>query len=137
MAGCPVYRVKTIKQCQKEIKRIIYQLKRGTSIEEDFFYELQTAANEVCYNAVEHGNRFSPSKFVQVRYYQEREQIVLMIQDQGTGFNPDDLADPTLQDNILKPRGRGIFLARHMVDELIFCDEGRKVFLVKKIKKPN
>jgi len=135
LAGKQVYRIKTIKHCQKKIAEIIGRLKKEFSLPEEFFYELQTAANEICYNAVEHGNRRAMDKSVQLKYCKGDEKIVIMIEDQGSGFNPDGIANPTLPENILKPRGRGIFLARNMLDELIFCCEGRKVYLVKRIKK--
>lgn len=135
LAGQKVYLIKTIKQCQRKIAEIIRQLRKESSLPEDFFYELQTAANEICYNAVEHGNLCARDKFVQIKYHKGEKEIVFMVEDQGSGFNLDEIANPTLPENILKPRGRGIFLARNMLDELIFCQEGRRVYLIKRIKK--
>jgi len=72
---------------------------------------------------------------VLLKYRKGDKKIVFMIEDQGSGFNPNEIADPTLPENILKSRGRGVFLARNMLNELIFCREGRRVYLVKRIKK--
>lgn len=137
LEGKPIYKVKTIKQCQKKIEKIMSQLKKNTSLKDEFIYEIQTAANEICYNAIEHGNKFSPHKIASISYYKGEGEIVILIEDQGAGFNLQDIPDPTIPENIFKARGRGVFLAQHMVDELLYCREGRRVYLIKKIKSAN
>jgi serine/threonine-protein kinase RsbW len=137
LKGESSYLVKTIKQCQKNIERIMSKLGKDTSVKDEFIYEMQTAANEICYNAIEHGNKFSRNKIANIKYYKGDDEIVIMIEDQGTGFNIHDIPDPTVPENIFKARGRGIFLARHMVDKLIYSKEGKRVYLIKKIKSQN
>jgi serine/threonine-protein kinase RsbW len=137
LEGKRIYKVKTIKQCQKKIEKIISQLKKNTCLKDEVIYELQTAANEICYNAIEHGNKFSPHKIASISYYKGESEIVILIEDQGAGFDIQDIPDPTIPENIFKARGRGIFLAQHMVDELFYSREGRRVYLIKKIKGAN
>ena len=57
------------------------------------------------------------------------EQVRFTIEDQGPGFNHDNLPDPTAPENIENPGGRGIFLMKHLADEVSFSQEGRKVEL--------
>ena len=55
--------------------------------------------------------------------------LPISIEDEGPGFNPDTLPDPTAPENLEKVGGRGIFLMKHLADEVKFSNEGRKVEL--------
>lgn len=131
----PVHSIRELKECPMLIEKLIRELGKTTSLSENELYELQVAVTEICYNGIEHGNRFSPDKEVRVSYLILDDRVIFKIEDEGEGFDPQNIPDPTKKENILKPRGRGIFLARRFSDELIFDDRGRRVFIIKKIKK--
>ncbi|MEW6367008.1 MAG: ATP-binding protein [Acidobacteriota bacterium] len=78
------------------------------------------ALREALNNAILHGNRRSPEKQVRVRLSGEPGRILLSVQDQGSGFNPRNLPDPTKPENLLKPCGRGIFLMRNFMEHVAF-----------------
>lgn len=78
------------------------------------------AVREAVANAVEHGNRLDATKPVEIRYAVEDDEVVVRVSDQGTGFDPKTLPDPRSPENILKPKGRGIFLMRAFMDEVDF-----------------
>lgn len=90
------------------------------------------AVTEAISNAILHGNRQNPEKHVRVRLFQCKAPPGLMVEveDEGEGFNPQLIPDPTQQDNLLKEGGRGIFLMRNFADILEFLKGGRCVRLL-------
>jgi serine/threonine-protein kinase RsbW len=78
-------------------------------------------------NAIMHGNGGNASLFVRVSVLKNDTCIWFKIKDQGKGFNPDLIPDPTAPENLLKENGRGIFLMRSLSDDLIFEDNGSAV----------
>jgi serine/threonine-protein kinase RsbW len=82
--------------------------------------DLSLATREAVANAVHHGNGLDPGKSVVVRVLLEPEDLLVVVADEGTGFDPDALPDPLDPANILKPSGRGIFLMRKLMDDVTF-----------------
>jgi serine/threonine-protein kinase RsbW len=95
--------------------------------------EFEIAVVEALNNAAEHGNGGDPHKQVKVVCRTEPGRVVLAIEDQGEGFDPDDLPDPTAEENLLREDGRGILLMRQLADTCRFEDDGRRVVLIKRI----
>lgn len=84
-------------------------------------------------NAIQHGCRNGSDQRVRLRFIVEQEQLIVEVEDAGSGFEPDALPDPTSPDNILKERGRGIFIMRQMMDEMAFdFSAGTRVRMVKR-----
>ena len=80
------------------------------------------------------GNRLDPSKHVQLEYDVDAERIEISITDEGEGFDPCCIPDPTCDENLEKPCGRGIMLIRAYMDEVRYRDDGREVYFVKRRK---
>jgi serine/threonine-protein kinase RsbW len=99
------------------------------SISEHLFPNVLVALTEAANNAVLHGNQNNPIKKVRICTQIENGVLYFQIKDEGIGFNPDNLPDPTDPENIEKPNGRGVFLMRRLADEVIFEEEGRVVVL--------
>lgn len=94
---------------------------------------IDLALREALVNAVVHGNRRDPGKNVQVECYRTgKRQILLVVRDEGQGFDPRRLEDPTLPQNLTRPTGRGIFLIRQFMDQVKFRDGGREIQMKKK-----
>ena len=74
------------------------------------------AVREAVTNAVVHGNKLDNAKFVEIKLAQIPEGFEISVHDQGSGFNPNDVPDPTKDENILKTSGRGIFFMRNFMD---------------------
>ena len=85
---------------------------------------------EALSNAMLYGNRSDPQKRVRVEVDIKVEEVAVRVTDQGSGFDPTTVPDPTLPDNISKTGGRGIFLMRALMDEVRFNDQGNSVTLV-------
>lgn len=114
-------------QLQEEIISRLEQLEFPTR---DLF-GIRLALEEALVNAIKHGNRFDPNKRVKVLYRLSRETIRIEIEDEGEGFNPADVPDPTEDENLERPCGRGIMLMRHFLDVVDYNDIGNRVVLEK------
>lgn len=98
---------------------------------EDAQFAVKLALEEALANAVKHGCRGDCSKMVTVRYAVDADRVAILVRDEGAGFVPDEVPDPTHPERIALPSGRGIMLIRAYMDEVEFRDEGREVYFVR------
>jgi len=94
-------------------------------------FAIRLALEEAPNNAINHGNRRDPSNKVTVSYDINDQYVALTVGDEGAGFNPSDVPDPTVDENLEKPCGRGIMLMRAYMDEVRFSNKGTRVHMVK------
>jgi serine/threonine-protein kinase RsbW len=87
------------------------------------------AVTESVNNAIKHGNQNNKSKNVSISLSLNENILKFRVEDQGSGFDHSKLPDPTAPENLNKPSGRGIFLMKHLSDEVNFHDEGKTVEL--------
>ena len=87
------------------------------------------AITEAVNNAIIHGNKNIANKKTDIEYNIGNQTITFTVFDEGTGFDFNDLPDPTSPENLEKPQGRGIFLMNHLADEVNFIDNGNVVQL--------
>jgi serine/threonine-protein kinase RsbW len=85
---------------------------------------------EAIANAMLYGNCRDPRKRVRVEALVGPEKIVVQVTDEGRGFDPDSVLDPTLPDNRLRPGGRGLFLIRNLMDRVEFNERGNSIRMV-------
>ena len=102
-------------------------------LSDESYGNVLVATMEATNNAIIHGNKSDPNKIVFVKIEKEKDELVVNIQDQGAGFDPKTIPDPTAPENIEKINGRGIFLMERLSDEINFSDEGRIVELKFKV----
>ena len=93
-------------------------------------FNLRVGLSEALANAMLYGNGPDPSKRVKLEVAFQGATITARVTDQGNGFDPFRVPDPTAPANILKASGRGIFLMRKLWDEVHFNDRGNSVTLV-------
>jgi serine/threonine-protein kinase RsbW len=106
-----------------------------SGISEDAAFGIDMAVREAVTNAVLHGNRQDQNKTVDIRLKSLPDAVEISVHDQGPGFNPEDVPDPTANENILKTSGRGIFFMRNFMDEvdwLIRPEGGTTVRMLKR-----
>ena len=89
-----------------------------SGITEDAAFGIDMAVREAVTNAVVHGNRQDENKTVDVTLKSSPDAVEISVHDQGVGFNPESVPDPTAEENILKASGRGIFFMRSFMDEV-------------------
>ena len=89
-----------------------------SGISEEAAFGIDMAVREAVTNAVLHGNRQDESKTVDVTLKSSPDAVEIIVHDQGAGFNPEEVPDPTAAENILKSSGRGIFFMRTFMDEV-------------------
>lgn len=82
---------------------------------------------EAVTNAILHGNGSDGSKFVSISLRRQKDAIAIRVSDEGIGFNPDVLPDPTAPERLECCGGRGVFLMRHLSDECRFMRNGATV----------
>jgi len=106
-----------------------------SGITEDAAFGIDMAVREAVTNAVLHGNRKDDNKTVDIVLKSSPDAVEISVHDQGPGFNPEDVPDPTAKENILKASGRGIFFMRTFMDEvdwLIRPEGGTTVRMLKR-----
>ena len=111
------------------VESFIDNSKDTFQIEDDIYGNIMVAVTEAVNNAIRHGNKFDKDKNVYLSLYVQPNQLKFEIEDEGTGFNHENLDDPTAPENLENPGGRGIFLIRHLADAVEFSNEGRRVEL--------
>jgi serine/threonine-protein kinase RsbW len=111
------------------IESFIDNAKDKYHLDDDIYGNIMIAVTEAVNNAIKHGNKDNSSKNVTLSLSLEDGLIKFKVQDEGDGFNYHHLPDPTSPENISKPGGRGIFLMRHLSDEVDFKDNGKVVEL--------
>jgi len=96
---------------------------------QDLRFAVRLALDEALANAINHGNGRDRSKKVSVAYRVTSQLIEISVCDEGHGFDPSDVVDPTLPENLAKPSGRGIMLMRSYMASVRFNDRGNCVTL--------
>ena len=121
--------VPSIMENIRMIESFIDNAKERFDLNDDIYGNIMIAVTEAVNNAIKHGNSGNKSKNVYLSLYLEDSLIKFIVKDEGTGFNHESLPDPTAPENLEKPGGRGIFLMKHLSDEVEFKDNGRIVEL--------
>jgi len=111
------------------IESFIDNAREKFSLDDDIYGNIMIAITEAVNNAIKHGNQGDSSKNVSLSLSLEESLIRFRVQDEGQGFDFHNLPDPTAPENIEKPGGRGIFLMKHLSDEVEFKEGGRIVEL--------
>lgn len=116
------------------------QVARMVGFDDDDRHWVGVAIRESVINAIRHGNASDASKRVSVDFTSLETDAVpslaIRVRDEGEGFNPAELPDPLASDNLLRASGRGIFLIRNFMDELVLertPDGGMEVFMLKRV----
>jgi len=111
-------------------ERIVRHLEALADAEHDVF-GVRLALEEALVNAIKHGNQMDPSKQVRIRCRICSQRVRIEIEDQGEGFDPNDVPDPTADENLERPCGRGIMLMRAFMNSIEYNAAGNRVVLEK------
>jgi len=95
-------------------------------------FGIRLALDEAMANAIRHGNANDPDKQIEIHYSVNIKETRISITDQGNGFVPEELPDPTAAENLDKPSGRGVMLMQAYMTEVEYNETGNQVTLVKR-----
>lgn len=119
------------------VNRVLQTLQAEGYSQQDRF-AVQLAMEEAIVNAIKHGNRNDPTKHVCISYElraatprPEAKCIVIEIEDQGSGFRPDEVPDPTASENLEHPNGRGLMLMQRFMNWVRYNEQGNRVTMCK------
>ncbi len=110
-------------------------LLNDAGVTEEASFGIDMAVREAVTNAVLHGNQQDESKLFEVYVKTSSDSIQIVVHDQGSGFRPEDVPDPTEADNLLKTSGRGIFFMRNFMDQVDWFIEPQGGTTVRMLKK--
>lgn len=112
------------------IESFIDNAKEKFQLNDDIYGNIMISVTESVNNAIKHGNKNDTSKNVSISLLLNESQLKFRVEDEGSGFDYHNLPDPTAPENIEKPGGRGIFLMKHLADEVVFSENGSVVELI-------
>jgi serine/threonine-protein kinase RsbW len=99
-------------------------------------FRIRLCLEEGIVNAIKHGNAMDPEKSVRISYVADESRLRVEIEDEGEGFSIEDVPDPTLDENLDRPCGRGIMLMRSFMSAIEYRNNGTLLVLEKE-RTPN
>ena len=115
----------------RRVQEMIEEALHTCAYTEHDIFAIKLALEEALVNAIKHGNQMDPDKRVFVVYQVTPERFDVRITDEGEGFNPEDVPDPTDERYIDRPCGRGLLLMRGFMTEVEYHDKGNVVRMAK------
>jgi len=109
------------------VEKFIDDITSELNLSNEIYGNILISVLEASKNAIVHGNKNDINKNVEIEVKTEDKYLTFIIRDQGTGFNFNNIPDPTAPENIEKANGRGVFLIRKLADDVEFSDEGSLV----------
>lgn len=106
----------------------------GDVVSADTIWWLELALTEAINNAVHHGNKKDKNKKAIIDYRWTDDLFSVTVTDEGDGFDVGGVGDPTDAENINKDTGRGVYLIRHVMDEVSYSEKGNSITMVKYLK---
>ncbi len=111
------------------VERMVEDVCELYNISEEKYGNIVVSVTEAFNNAILHGNKNNPDKNVNIAFKPSPTDVSFVIQDEGSGFDHNNLPDPTALENLEKDSGRGVFLMQQLADKLEFEDGGKTVVL--------
>ena len=109
------------------VEKTIDEITKEIGIEKDNYGKILVSTLEAVNNAILHGNHSDPGKFVDIVIGFQNNELKIKIKDEGEGFIPEEVPDPTKPENIEALSGRGVFLMSHLADKIKYSKKGNTV----------
>ncbi len=110
-----------------KVETLVDSVCERLSVKEDYYGNVLIAVTEAVNNAMEHGNKMRNDLSVDVHVGDKETDFCFNVRDRGTGFDFNNLPDPTAPENIEKENGRGIYLMKSLAEAVEFEDDGTSV----------
>jgi serine/threonine-protein kinase RsbW len=115
------------RRVQEEIERLL----QARAVTDHDLFSVRLALEEALINAIKHGNQLDRTRKVSISYRFLADRLEIQISDEGPGFDPNDVPDPTAVENLERPCGRGLMLMRHYMTEVDYRGQGNVVWMCK------
>jgi serine/threonine-protein kinase RsbW len=125
-----VSQLNTIEQGYQIADALLEEL-RAKGYSEVAVFAVRLAVEEALNNAIRHGNAMDPAKTAELVYEVTDEKVEIRVSDEGPGFDCHNVPDPTLNENLDKPTGRGLMLMRAYMDKVTYNEKGNGLHMVK------
>jgi serine/threonine-protein kinase RsbW len=114
-----------------QVENVVEEIRAELEFKEDVYANVMVAVTEAVNNSIIHGNDSDSSKKVYLEFeIPNSYRLLIRVHDEGPGFDPADLPDPTAPHNIDKIGGRGVFLMSQLADKLLFSQDGKQVEMI-------
>lgn len=124
---CDTLKIPSTPEQIKHLESYIKDLSTRHAISDDLYPNILISLTEAVNNAIIHGNNQDQEKYVHICFDKKNGSFVFEVTDQGQGFNPSKIPDPTLPENLECCGGRGVFLIKQLSDKVNFRNEGSTV----------
>ena len=120
----------------RKVEKVIDEISGEFNIGEDLYGNILIAALEATNNAIMHGNKLDEEKDVAIEFNLLDNVLKIKVDDEGKGFDYENIPDPTAPENIENVNGRGIFLIRNLMDGLDFnfTESGTETIVIKNLR---
>jgi serine/threonine-protein kinase RsbW len=115
----------------RKVQEDIESLLQVHKVADKEIFSIRLALEEALVNAIKHGNQMDRGKTVRISYRFLVDRFEIHITDEGIGFDPTDVPDPTAVENLERPCGRGLMLMRHYMSEVEYNAQGNCVSMAK------
>lgn len=119
--------VKEARRVRKHIEKLLQE----TAFDDREIFGIRLCVEEALVNAIKHGNRLDPLKTVEIQYTVEKNRFQISITDQGPGYDPNLVPDCQADENLTRPSGRGLFLMRHYMTQVVVQPPGNRLIMTK------
>ncbi len=109
------------------VEMMVDEISAEHEFNSDMYGKILIATVEAVNNAIIHGNKSNPEKFVDIEFFKKDKVLEIVVEDEGEGFDVDRIPDPTSPENIENIHGRGVFLIRQLSDEVFFNKQGKQI----------
>ena len=119
----------------QEVESVSSKIAAEAGFDESDVDDLSIAITEIFNNAILHGNKNDANKSIEITYTCNKTHLIVSIKDEGTGFTPEKIRNPLAPENLLAENGRGLYLAKNLMDEIKFnfSDQGTEVLIYKSL----
>lgn len=115
------------------IESVINRIRQKVNLQEQETFYIHLALEEALTNAVKHGNKFNPNLNVDLWVNINGNLLEMTIKDQGQGFDFRHVPDPTDKERRVLTSGRGVFLIKKIMDQVVFEEGGRQIKMLKRL----
>lgn len=122
-----ILKLKSTTQSICELENFVNYISNKYQINSTKYPDILISLTEAVNNAIIHGNKQDLSKTVKVSLLRTAKGLSFTVSDEGNGFDPDNIPDPTAPENLACCGGRGVFLIRELSDDVVYLNNGRTV----------